>query len=401
MKEGDVIMSKIRFVRFSIAILASSVLCVHANQEGNPLRFGISGSVESTDNRDATESSKQSNVDFFLRPYIAYHLEGEVTRIDFRYQPGLRYRTEPGDDQNEVDLQHMLRLHLQQGFSERTRGYFQNTFLQIDDPRISEGGAISRADRSYILNTARAGLNHDVGRLSNLDVSLHSQVRKYDDSLISSFSDKSEFGGGFAFRHSLTPTLRGLANAQYTSYSFKNDGFISRDFDSIAGSLGLEYVFIPTVVGSVSAGLQTRSFDDSRFDSDDNLYVNAELSGSINPDLRVGVLSGFGVRDADVSPYPSQEYTEVRGFADLALSGSFSLRGALTYRTSSYDVYPQLGLPGGDEDVIVADGQITFKSTESTSFILGHRFEDVSADTAGLSGSFTRNTTRIGMTLDF
>ncbi len=394
-------MNKTRLMQFTIVALVMCVTVSYAKQEGQPLRFGVSASVEATDNRDATESNKESNVDVFLRPYVAFHIDREVTSLHFRYEPGLRYRTEPGDDQNEFDLHHRLTLSLRQALNPRARVRASNTFLKIDDPQIAEGGAVLRADRSYILNTARAALNYDLGELSNLDLTVHNQIRRYDDSQIAILTDKNEIGVGVDFRHTLTPTIRALANAHYDSYSFKSDGLRSRDFDSITGTLGLEYVFTPQIIGSFSGGMQTRSYDDAAFETDDNIHVVAELSGTITPDLRVGGTAGFGVRDSDVYPYPSQEYTEVRGYANMNVSPAITLRGALTYRASTYDAYPQLGLGGGDEDLIVADAQLTYRLTELASLLAGHRYEDISADDGLRSGSFTRNTTRLGVRLDF
>ncbi|MFU8779765.1 MAG: hypothetical protein ACNA71_01910 [Kiritimatiellia bacterium] len=132
-------MATTHYIRFSIVALTVAVFTAHGYQEGQPLRFGISGMVESNDNRDATESDKNSTLDIFLRPYIAYHVDAEATRIHLRYQPGLRYRTEPGDNQDEVDLQHAATLQIQHAFSLRSRGRLSNTFTKIDDPKI-EGG---------------------------------------------------------------------------------------------------------------------------------------------------------------------------------------------------------------------------------------------------------------------
>jgi len=389
-----------RVMQCSVVVLAAGLLAAQGAQEGQALRFGVSSSVEATDNRDASETDKQSNVDVFVRPYVAFHTDTGAFRLNALYEPGLRYRSEPGDDQNETDLQHRFSLSLRQALSERTVIRLSDVLLQIEDPQISEGGAIERADRSYFLNTFRASLNYDLGRLSNVDLGIRHQVRRYDEDRIAILSDKDELGGNVVFRHGLSPTLRALVNAGYSSYSFEDDGNLSRDFDSLTGTVGLEYLFTPQVTGSLSGGMQTRSYDEDLLETDDNVLIRGELSGTLNPDLRVGATAGAGVRDADVYPYPSQEYGELRGYADVTLSPSVVLRGALTYRASTYDAYPQLGLAGGDEDVIVFDAQLTYNLTEMAALLAGHRYEDVSAD-AGLSGSFTRNTTRVGLRLDF
>jgi len=141
-------MSRARLIQSTLIALTAFVLAAHANQEGQPLRYGVSASIEATDNRDAVKSNKESNVDLFLRPYAEWRMDTGVTRLNLRYQPGLRYRSEPGDDQNEFDLHHRLALTLHQDLSERARVRASNTFLKIDDPQIAEGGAVLRSDRS-------------------------------------------------------------------------------------------------------------------------------------------------------------------------------------------------------------------------------------------------------------
>ncbi len=393
-------MSGKHILQSSLIALVAFVSCSYGSQEGRPLRFGLSASVEANDNRDATERDKESNIDFFLRPYISYHLDGLTTRLRLRYEPAFRYRTEPGDDQDEIDLQHRIDIRARHELSERARVRLNNTFVKIDDPQIEEGGAIVRADRSYILNTLRAGLNYDVGLLSNIDVAAQSTIRRYDDSDIAALSDKDEYGIGLAFRHTLSETLVALVSGSIETYRFEDTPAVSRDFDSLTGSAGLEYRFLPQLLGSLSVGGQTRSYDDSSLEVGDNLYVSAELSGNVGADLVMGIISGYGVRDADVAPYASQEYAEFRGYADFQATPLLALRGALTYRTSDYDAVRELGLAGGNEDVIVFDAQVTYSLTDTTSIMAGHRFEDISADDE-LSNSYTRNISRLGMRLDF
>ena len=393
-------MNKRRIAACVCGVVVTSTTWVVAAFEGQPVLFSVNAAVEATDNRDATAQDKQSNVDVFLRPRIELRLDTGMTFVSALYEPSLRYRTEAGDDQNDFDVLHRLELALRHSLTERARVRVSNTFLKIEDPRIEEGGAILRTDRSYILNTARAGLNYHLGRVSNLDLLLHNQIRRYDDDLMANLSDKDETGAQLEFRHTLLPTVRFLATGAYRMYGYESEGLRSRDFDTVIGSLGLEYLFTPQVIGSVSAGLQSRSYDDNLFESDDNVYIATELSGTLPPDVRMGVLAGLGVRDADVFPYPSQEYQEVRGYADMNVTPHLVLRVAATYRLSKYDAYPQIALPGGDEDVLVMDAQLTYRLMETVSVMCGHRFEDVSADD-NLSGSFTRNTTRAGVSVSF
>jgi hypothetical protein len=371
------------------------------SEAGSPVRYGTILSVESTDNRDATETDEQSNVDVFLSPYVEVVTDSGMTSWDFRYEPSLRYRSEPGDNQNDTELHHYLTLKLRHELGARSRVRLSNNFMQIEDPQIEEGGAIQRADRSYTLNTLRGALNYDLGRLSNIDIGMISQIRSYDDEAIATLSDKNELGGVIAYRRVMTELVNLLGHVAYTMYAYEDDGLRSRDFDMIRGSLGLEFTFNPQLSGSVSGGAQSRSYDSDALDDESNGYVEALLSGTLNPDLIIGLDGSVGVRDADVYPYPSQEYAEIRGFFDWDMTMAFALRGAMTYRMSTYDAYAALALPGGDEETLVVDVTLQYKVSELASFTLGHRVEDITADDSLLSGSYTRNTSRAGMQLHF
>jgi len=390
---------KIIFHSTLIALVAFATQS-YGYMEGRPVRFGFSFDIHATDNRDAVDTGETSNVDLFLRPYIGYHLDTEATRLRLRYEPSLRYREDPGDDQNEFDLHHRLNVEVRQQFTERARARLSNTFFKFDDPEIEEGGAIVRTDRSYILNTFRFGFNYDIGRLSNLDLSVRNQIRRYDDSEMALLSDKDEIGVGVAFRHTITPTLIALFHSAYDRYSFEDDAFLSRDFDSITGSAGLEYVFLPELIGSVSVGAQMRSNDESLLETDENLYVEAQLSADTGYNHHMGIIAGYGHRDADVAPYATQEYAEIRGFSVASLTQLLTLRNAATYRRSSYDTVPEFFLPGGNEDIFVFDIELSYQITELMSLMVGDRFEYISADD-DLSGSYTRNTLRAGMRMDF
>ena len=364
------------------------------------LRFGVNVSVEYTDNRDSVPSDKDGNMDIFVRPYVAYHLDGVSTRLHLRYQPGLRYRSDPGDNQNDFDLNHRLTLGVTRTVTPRARVRLNNTFVKVEDPPIEEGGAILRAERGYMLNTLRTAFNYDIGHMSNLDLAARNQFRRFDDSEIASSLDRNNIGFDLEFRHGVSHTVIALFSAAYDAYSLKRDEDRSRDFDSLTASAGMEYLFLPELIGSLTVGGQTHSYDDPELQTGDNLYVRAELSGNVGYKLRMGITTGYGVRDADIARHASQEYIEARGFANYDVTAKLTIRGALTYRNSTYDAKPDLEWVGGDEDVIVIDAQITYKINDMMSIYAGHRFEDVSAD-EGLSASFTRNTMRLGMLLDF
>ncbi len=381
------------------SIVASTLLSLAvfqgamAQQEGQPVRLSVSVVALVNDNRDAAPYDKKDTVDIFLRPRAELRLTGATTVFDAHYEPGLRYRSEPGDNQDEIDLQHSFGMGARHQVSERLRLRAQDRLMILDDPKIEENGAVVRGDLSYLLNIAEIGLNYDLFRYSNLDVLVMNRVMRFEEKAVATLSDKDESSLRVQHRRRLTPTLRTLLTGEYRMYQYRRGPLESRDFNSMIGAVGLENLFTPNTIGSVSLGWQTRDYDDASLDSEGKPYVHADLSGMLSPDLRIGATAGYGLRDSSAYPYPSQEYTEFRGFAHIGLAPNLMLRLSGTYRMSKYEAYRLSA--GGDENLLVADVELLFNMTEWTSLLVGHRIEDVDSD-ATVGESYVRNTTRVG-----
>ncbi len=366
--------------------------------DGQPVRISIGVAAESTDNRDSREDDKQDNVDIFLRPRAEIYLGDPSSQLDAYYMPALRYRAEPGDNQDETDFQHHLGVNLRRGLSERLRVRASDSLAISDEPAIEENGSVVRGDQSYVMNTAEAGLNYDLFRYSNLDLLVLNRIRRFDEEAVASLSDEDETSMRIQHRRSLTPTLRTLLTGEYRMYSYDDNPDYTRDFDSMVLAAGLENSFTENVIGSVSAGWQTRDHEDEDIDVDDKPYVRADISGQMNPDLRIGAVAGYGIRDSDAYPYASQEYTDFSGFAHSKLTQKLFLKLAGTYRLSTYEAFGSL--PGGDENVLVGDIELSFIAIKSASLQVGYRVEDIDADD-GVGDSYVKNTVRVGATLSF
>ncbi len=375
-----------------------SSLIAQEGDAGQPVRLSVGVEAVGTDNRDSSATDKQDNVDIYLRPRIEIISGTGNSVVDLYYEPGLRYRTEPGDEQDETDLQHALGANLRHAFSERFRLRLSDHLSVTDDPAIEEKGSVVRGDQSYILNRAVAGMNYDLFLYSNLDVLLQSQIRRYDDDDVASRSDVDETLARVQHRYSLTPTLRTLLTGEYRMYAYEENPLYTRDFDSMIVAAGLENAFTPNTIGSVSAGWQTREYEESALDSEGKPYVRADLSGQLTRELRIGAVAGYGLRDSDAYPYASQEYKDVSAFADARVTPNLLLRASGTYRISTYESLDLL--PGGDETTMVADAELIFSVTESASLAAGFRVEDVDAD-SGVGASYTKNIVRLGALLSF
>jgi hypothetical protein len=402
-----------------IMVLAVGVVCqsaVHAEELGQPVRFSVSATAQMTDNRDAAAVNEQDNVDIYVRPRLDLVRDGENSRLDLYYVPAYRYRSEPGDDQDESTWQHDFGAKATRSISPRTRVRLNEIFALTDDPAIEEGGITRRGDQSYIQNILDGGLNYDLLKSSNLDISLQNRIKRYDEEAVAVRSDEDATTARVDHRHQINRTLRSLVSVGYSMFAYDGGSNLERDFSSVVGSVGVENYFSVNTIGSLAVGWQTRDYDDEALDADGAPYARAALEGLLGADTKVGGVVGHGVRDSDAYPFVSQEFTDVRAFAEAKLSPKVNLRVSATYRVSTYDeddvpsgttaadftskalAHMATGATSGDETTIVGDVELSVALSERSALTLGQRYEDIDSD---VGQSFTKNTTRAGASFSF
>ena len=374
----------------------------YAEEVGQPLRFSIGASAAMTDNRDAAESNKQDNIDYRITPRLDYIYSGQASRINLFYMPSYRYRTEAGDTSDDSLWEHKFGFKALNEVSERTRLSLYENFTYTDDPEIENGGTVERADYTYTANQIKGTLNTDLLRSSNLDLAIENRLKSYENEAMAKTSDEDSTSLEAAYRYQINQTLRSVLGVSYIMYSY--DDSLSRDFDSVIAKVGLENNFTPTTLGVLTVGLQTRDFDDSDMDADDEPYLLASLENKTGSDLTLGASVGHGIRDTDAYPFSSQVYTEARGFGHFNLAPEIVLSAVVTYRLSEYEESSipadavTDGLSIGDETTVVGDLNLAFNMIANLSMFVGYRYEDIESDVAR---SYSRNTGRLGATLNF
>jgi hypothetical protein len=393
-----------------VGLAVVSVMCgttLLAEELGQPVRFSVGVTGKMTDNRDSVENNEQDNFDVYVRPRLDIVYEGENSRLDLFYVPAYRYRSEPGDTEDESTWHHEVGINAKRDVSQRARVRLSDSLLVTDDPRIEEGGVTLRGDLSYVANVIEGGLNYDLMEYSNVDIALRNRMKRYDDDAVAGTSDEDETSLKAQHRYQISRTLRSVLTASYAMYGYESARDLQRDFNSMIGAVGLENAFTPNLLGGVSVGWQTRDHDDDALDSDGAPYVLASIEGLTGADLRLGASAGMGVRDADAYPFVAQEYTEVRGYAIANLTPQAVVRASATYRLSEYDeddvpsgvnVLDFAGAMSGDETTIVGDVELAFSVTKRASVHVGHRFEDIDSD---VGQSYTKNTSRVGGSISF
>lgn len=366
--------------------------------------LGVTLRVESTDNRDATPSDEESNVDYYITPRLHAYFTTDRTVLDLFYAPSFRYRSDPADSQNADELLHDLGLRIDHTATERTKLRLLENFALQDDPSI-EDGAVVRSDRSYILNKIELGARHDFKpSASYADVVALHEFKAYDDSEVADESDEDRTEANLVLNRSLSRQMAVYGMGGIAIHGFESAKSIDRDFDVIKGILGVERTFSAELRSSVEAGVQSVEYSDESLDAEVFPY------GKLNATYAAGVARfdgtvTHGMRDSDVYPFASQEYTQFTVGTEIDPTSPLSFGVDLTLRQSEYteEARPDsaaviAGPTSGDETTMVLAARATWAINEAARVVVRHTYEDVDSD---VDQDFTKNTSGLELHLDF
>jgi hypothetical protein len=398
--------------RFWIGLFSMGVMVgtqAHAaSAEGRaPVTLSVALRAEFTDNRDATETAKESNTDYYISPRIDAYMQGDRTQFDFFYAPSLRYRSDPSPVQDDSEVLHDVGLNVDHRASDQTALRLREKFSYRDDPAIEDLGASVRDDRTYSLNQAEVGLRQSLNRETFVDIAARHMMKAYEDSAVAKESDEDRVDGDVTFWRSISPTLGVRAVGGYSSYGFESKvQGIERDFDMLLGSLGIEKVFGPELRVGIDGGVQSADYADPGLDTETFPYAKLDATLSPTEELRAHAIVSVGARDSDVYPFASQEYTEFKGAVDFDPPTPVSIGASVTYRQSTYnpssrpETAPLTAFrkdTQGNEDTLVISGHASWTLNDRTSLTLRQRYEDVDSE---VEETYKRNTSSVELRIE-
>jgi hypothetical protein len=394
-----------QFNGFVVCMLATAHVFAQQEEKRDPFDFSIGVRVEATDNRDSGEFKEEDNVDLFVYPEIAFYATSDQSSLDVFYRPSFRYRSDPSPLQNEDEIFHDFTLHADHEATPNTKLRLRNVFTYTDDPSISEGTAIRR-NASYIRNVVDAGVLHAFSPLTKADLSGLYGVKRYDDNEVAQESDEDESRVTLLGSHQVSRTALARAQGMYRQYEQDSDLGINRDFDVARVAGGVEKVFSPEFVAVVDVGAEFVEYDDATLNSETFPYVGIDGQYAPIPRFRFTGILDHGVRNSDVFPFVSQEFTEFKLEVEHDASATVTLGLRGTARRSKYDLEsrplsapaPAPGLAAdGDEDTLVLDADVTVAVSDTARIKVLYRLEDIDSEVAP---SFTKNTVGASFNVD-
>lgn len=398
-----------KICRLMVAVISGGVLLgVQAGaaepgaEPAGPMDLGVSFRAEYTDNRDASEIEEE-NTDFYVTPRIHFYARTERALYDLHYAPSFRYRTDPAESENDNELLHDLGVRVDFDASERTKLRLIEKFDYQDDPSV-ESGAVRRSDRSYIRNRIEAGAVHELNRWTFGDVMGAYEFKSYDEQAVADESDEDRAEARVTLTRWVTKqtALHGIGS--YSMYGYESTRDIDRDVDVALGAVGAEKVFSPELRAGLEVGAQAVEYSDGELDSEIFPYGKLTATLSPTPASRLNGTLTHGVRDSDVFPFASQEYSELRLAAEVDPTSPLSLGLSLTLRESEYneDSLPVSGAGApltteGDETTTAVSAYAEWTLTDAARLVIRQTYEDVDSD---VDVSFTKNTSGLELHLD-
>lgn len=367
-----------------------------------PWKVSLSLRADYTDNRDSEpDSIKEETFDLYVKPRADWFVNTDRTLFDLFYSPSWRYRTDPSPSQNEDEFWHEAGLSVEHSCTPVLSVFLRHRLDYTDDPSIDSNGEVVRQDLSYLLNRTEAGVMYDLSKAWSADLTGRYRAKSYQKSEIADNNNETRADAeGQLVRH-MSPTLDVYGMARYSDFGYDSSVGLERDFSSVVVALGCEKALTPSMRTGLAVGWQGQDAQDDSVDSKDIPYVHAWVRCHTVPAVRFSGEVSHAMRDSDVYPFASQEYTEVRAGCEYDVTPSIMIGLSGMYRYSDYegsspasapDAAFETGKRSGTEDRYATDLGLTYKISPLMKLSLVQSYEDRDSDVAA---NFTKNTTKV------
>lgn len=391
-----------------VGVLVAQLSAMAADEQ-NPWKLSLTIKGANSDNRDATKSDKENNFDTIVEPRVEASLDMGNTKLDFYYAPYLIWRSNPRDDQNDVELYHGLSVGVDHKVSARVALLARELFEYTDDPKVTEGGTTVRENASYMLNRVTAGGIFGLAPKTSAVLNGDHSLKRYDKSAMADYADEDRYGADLSLKYAVTPDMNATVEAGYSAAMFEG---IERDSAVQTYGVGVEKTFNPNLYGTVVVGYQNASMDNAKEDSVGSPTVAARVTCSpATPATRLTLSGSYSLEPPDLAPYSIQERTKLQVAVEHDIN-ALTLGAAATYANGKYDedsVVEDMAqttsaqaagagtaavFTGGDDTLMDAALSATYKINRNLSVGVAYEYEDWDSD---VRESFSRNVVSVSV----
>lgn len=374
-------------------IVASGQIRSQEDEFSPPWRLSVQVGGTFSDNRDATKTNQQSNLDLTTEPRADFrYQDADRTWIELSLMPLLKWHSNPrtaleGGEQQETDLFGAVGLELMHRLTPDMKLNAGDQLAYNDDPRILESGTTLRRNESYILNAVHAGLELAFTTEMGLGLVGEGVTTRYQDGVVARELDSDQFRGEMVPYFNAGDGWRVVGLAGASEFQEKKT---ERNRGSAVETCqaGCEKTITPGFVGKILGGYQFIQYDNSSLEPADTLSGKVELVFQEKTPTRFRLNVGYGYAPPSDSAYSAQTATTVSLAVDhdmIADRLTFHIQGL--YRNGHYAKEAEEA-PGGEERTTMIGLHGTYFVNTKWSLTCGYYLENWDST---VHESFTRN----------
>lgn len=347
------------------------------------------------DNVYEEKEDKDSSFKIIEEIELLLNFDLEQTFFGLRYRPTFIWWSDRNPD--DTDFHHELDVVLAHNFTPRLSLNAKNTMRIAEIPELIERGTTVRENDDYTYNLTDAVLGYRVSDATRVEIGGRYTILRYTENDQRAATDDYDIVAfGLTVRQQVQreTAVSGEIRYEATDYTDLDE----RSSESMFYGLGLEQIFSPNLVGSIRAGLQSKSFEKDGIEDEDNPYADASFTYLPSPKTRISLGAGYSMFEADVYPYASQD--RFLGYVTLGhdLTARIQLFLAASWQLSDYkgaqtlddERFPRID---GEETVWQASGRVSYMLNRKNYLELSVQYLDFSTD---LRDEFDRTRIEVG-----
>jgi hypothetical protein len=356
--------------------------------ESRPVQLNNRMRFEYDDNIYQTKTDKTDSFKFIEEVELLVNFTLPQTFVSLRYRPSFVWWDKREPDQ--TDLQHEGDFVLNHTFSPRLALSMVDTLRRGVQPEEIDNNVVVREEDNFYYNTLNGTLTYSIRPQTRVEVAGRYILLRYDDDAVSTNEDFDLYVGGLTLRQQVVRETTILGSIRLESVDY--NGF-DRGSDSLFLGAGVEQVFSPNLLGSLSGGYQNKEFNDDAISSQSSPYGDVSLTYLPSPATRITAGGGYSLFETDVFPFANQERTQL--FLSLAHDFTARLSFYLTggWTRGNYDAaqsVEQDTVKSGEENILQISGRATYKVNRNNWLEAGWQYVDFDSGLEYTSGSAIR-----------
>ena len=401
--------------------------------------WNVSGTLRGFyDDNYQVSHNKQGSFGFEVSPSVQANLALQQTDIGIKYTYGMYYYVDRANHgQNPIDHTHQADLWLDHAFTERLKATASDSFVVAQDPKLVNGGAVTRVGGNNLANRAKAILNADWTRQLSTSTHYGNNLFIYSDSQgtnnaglfagsnpsQAALLNRIEQNAGIDLQWHFQPETMGFVGYTFSWVRYTGDQKVSptplvgpfagvnyysdsRDYNSHYGYVGVQHEFTPSLSGQARGGASYVDLYNDPVSSTTSWapYADINLTYTYIPGSYVQAGFTQDINATDVAaPGANGHLTQYQQssvfYMDITHQITSKITGSLvsqyqysTYKDGQYDGST------GDSDVSVGVN-LTYQINRHFSANTGYNYDELFSDIPGRS--FTRNRVYLGLSANY